>query len=457
MSQFTEDQVTQLAPDAASLKSGKDLANERKWVSFHQNERVLWGEVQGSGKDPYRTQIDLQNIAFRCSCPSRKFPCKHGLGLLFIAARNPSAIKQGTAEPAWVSDWISKRVDKAESKAEKETQQEEDPKKAEKQAKDKEKRQNERQLKVEAGVGELDLWLKDLVRTGLLTFPERGHTFFEKTAARMVDAQATGLANMVRRFNKINFYNGNAWHKEALALSTDIYLLLESFRNLEKLHPLWQEDVRNMIGRTVAQKDLLAESNYTNTIKDIWLVIGRQTETEDDITIQRNWLYGCQSGQYALILNFAYKSTPMSNLLMVGAFVDATLVFYPSNSPFRAILKEQSLNTNTTDTFSPKGVFATWDAMQETFAGQLAKNPWFDDIPYMVEQLVLVNNNAQWLLKDSTGAFMPLNSAFSDKQIWHLLAITGGKPVDLFLIKTNNTILPLGIMNQSDRTYQLLR
>ncbi|WP_337041522.1 SWIM zinc finger family protein [Emticicia sp. 17c] len=457
MSHFTEDQVTQLAPDASSLKSGKELANERKWVSFARNERVLWGEVQGSGKDPYRTQIDLQHIAFKCSCPSRKFPCKHGLGLLFIFARNPDTIKHQADEPAWVADWMNKRETKAEAKVEKEISQEDAPKKLEKQLKDKEKRQNERQLKVEAGVAELELWLRDLVRTGFLSLPEKGNAFFEKTAARMVDAQATGLANLVRGFNKINFYQGANWHTEALALSADIYLLLESFKNLDKLPPLWQEDIKNRIGWNTSQKDLLAESNDSSIITDTWLVIGRQTETEEDITIQRNWLYGFTSGQYALILNFAYKNTPMPNLLIEGGFIEATLVFYQSNAPLRAIIKEQTNSSAVVDTVNRKGIYTYWEQMQEAFAQQLAANPWLNNVPYMVEKLTLVTNNSQWLLQDTEGGLMPLHRSFTDKQIWQLLALTGGNAVDLFLIKSDNTVLPLGIFKQPDHTYQLLK
>ena len=114
----------------ASLKAGKDLSNERKWSNFQGNERVLWGEVQGSGKDPYRTQIDAQNIAFKCSCPSRKFPCKHGLGLLFLTVNKKGIIPVAENEPTWVQDWISKRNEKAETKAHKEEENQAiDPKK----------------------------------------------------------------------------------------------------------------------------------------------------------------------------------------------------------------------------------------------------------------------------------------------------------------------------------------
>src|ERR1700733_4537643 len=115
---LTEDQIFALAPDEASKKAGRDLAVPTKWVSKGINELALWGECQGSGNKPYQTQVDLSAIAFKCSCPSRKFPCKHGLGLLLLHARQPGIFAVAES-PAWVSDWISKRSEKEEKKTEK--------------------------------------------------------------------------------------------------------------------------------------------------------------------------------------------------------------------------------------------------------------------------------------------------------------------------------------------------
>src|SRR5712671_5336003 len=84
------EQVLALAPDPASAKAGQGLSNPGKWLKLHCTERSVWGEVQGSGKDPYRTQADLLGPAFHCSCPSRKFPCKHGLGLMLTFAGWPA-------------------------------------------------------------------------------------------------------------------------------------------------------------------------------------------------------------------------------------------------------------------------------------------------------------------------------------------------------------------------------
>ena len=115
---FSEDQILALAPDDPSKKSGKELANPSKWVKREISERALWGECQGSGKLPYQTQVDLSNVAFKCTCPSRKFPCKHGLGLLLLYARDQKLFSK-EAEPAWVTEWLDKRNDREEKKTEK--------------------------------------------------------------------------------------------------------------------------------------------------------------------------------------------------------------------------------------------------------------------------------------------------------------------------------------------------
>jgi hypothetical protein len=50
---WTTDRVLALAPDPASAKSGKSLATLNKWGVLGQDRQAIWGECQGSGKDPY--------------------------------------------------------------------------------------------------------------------------------------------------------------------------------------------------------------------------------------------------------------------------------------------------------------------------------------------------------------------------------------------------------------------
>ncbi|HHC73610.1 MAG TPA: hypothetical protein ENK78_00860, partial [Thiothrix sp.] len=117
---WSSDQVNQLAPDTASIKAAKKLNKPAKWPLLGVSENTLWGECQGSGKKPYQTIIDFAEPAFKCSCPSRKFPCKHGLALAFIYAEQNHAVTQ-SQPPAWVSDWLEKRQQKQAKKVAQET------------------------------------------------------------------------------------------------------------------------------------------------------------------------------------------------------------------------------------------------------------------------------------------------------------------------------------------------
>ena len=153
---LTEEQILQLAPDDSSVKAGKGLATLSKWVLRECSGRAVWGHCQGSGKNPYQTVIDLNDIAFKCSCPSRKFPCKHGLGLLLLYARQPDQFTQAE-EPEWVTAWLAKRTEKAEKKEQK--AKSETPVDEAAQA----KRQEKRHQKVLGGISDLEVWMKDLV------------------------------------------------------------------------------------------------------------------------------------------------------------------------------------------------------------------------------------------------------------------------------------------------------
>ena len=125
------------------------------------------------------------NIAFKCSCPSHKFPCKHSLGLLFLYASQPDLFTTGE-EPDWVKEWLEKRAGKAVEKKEKADK----PVDVEAQA----KRQEARHKKVLNGVDDLQGWLKDLVAKWSVECSGAGASLFAGISKRMVDAQAPGLA-----------------------------------------------------------------------------------------------------------------------------------------------------------------------------------------------------------------------------------------------------------------------
>lgn len=88
MRKISEQTITSIAPNAAAAANGKKLSNGGSFIKLWRSEddTFYMGECKGSGKNPYTTSADFvaeDHPVYRCSCPSRQFPCKHCLGLLY--------------------------------------------------------------------------------------------------------------------------------------------------------------------------------------------------------------------------------------------------------------------------------------------------------------------------------------------------------------------------------------
>lgn len=431
---LSEEQILTLAPDESSKKSGKDLANAAKWVSKGVNELALWGECQGSGSKPYQTQVDLSNIAFKCSCPSRKFPCKHGLGLLLLYARQKNSFTANEA-PAWVTDWISKRTEKQEKQAEKKDKPVDEAAQA--------KRLQARQSKVSDGIEELTAWIKDIVRSGIISIPEKGPVFFENMSRRLIDAQAPGLAGMVRSLGETNFYS-EGWPSRFMDQLLRIYMIMEGFKNSTSLHESLQQDIKTWIGFTQNQDELKEQTG----ILDTWLVLGKQSLEVDNIATEKFWLYGTQTNNYALLLQFIVRGQGVQYSFTPGMFVKAELVFFPSVSPLRALIKRQ-ITTNAVTHFN---TFNGWQKVAETEADLNSFLPFRSERPFIISKLKPVLYNQQWWLQDMDNRIMQIRNDY--RSIWKLLSLSGGQPMDMAVIGKEDQYEPLGLW--IDSTYKIV-
>src|SRR5262249_58882586 len=98
--------------------------------------------------------------------------------------------------PDWVVEWLASRAKRAEQRAEKQSRAEAGDKIVDEAAQA--KRAASREAKVAAGLRELELWLRDIARGGLAAVQSQPPNFWERTAARLVDAQAPGVARLTR-------------------------------------------------------------------------------------------------------------------------------------------------------------------------------------------------------------------------------------------------------------------
>src|SRR5687768_2451281 len=112
------DKIEAIAPDQASLAAATKI-KAPAWPVLAQNALSghAWGECQGSGSTPYRVSLALDDLGYKCSCPSRKFPCKHSLALMLLYARAPQSFAEA-AIPDWVGDWAARRRPKSAAKPE---------------------------------------------------------------------------------------------------------------------------------------------------------------------------------------------------------------------------------------------------------------------------------------------------------------------------------------------------
>lgn len=408
---LTEKQILQLAPDDASVKAGRGLANLNKWVLRECSGRAVWGHCQGSGKNPYQTVIDLNEIAFKCSCPSRKFPCKHGLGLLLLYAQQPDQFRQAE-EPDWVTAWLAKRTEKAEKKELK--AKSEAPADEAAQA----KRQEKRHQKVLGGISDLEIWMKDLVRNGFLNVPERAYTLFDSMARRMVDAQAPGLAGRLRAMQEMDF-NSDSWKSDLTESMGRLYLLMQSYRNIDRLSDEWRDEIRTLIGYPQSKDNVLAGE----PVADSWLVLHKQSRKINDINTDIYWFYGKRSRLFAKYLSFAVAGTFSTENWIPGSVYEGEACFYNGTGTCRRVLFRESVLQE--EGFVPECCTDLKQAAAVYRQGMIT-NPFSEDTPLLVNNVTAVRNGKDYTLLDNTDNAVQVKML--EETYIDILAVTGGKP-----------------------------
>ena len=108
---WTIEQVAAVAPSPSSLGAAESIAVAQRWLDLGCDERSVWGRCSGSGAEPYDTAVDHVDVAWRCSCPSRKLPCKHALALLVMWVRG--VVPEAVPPPA-VAEWTRARAGRAD-------------------------------------------------------------------------------------------------------------------------------------------------------------------------------------------------------------------------------------------------------------------------------------------------------------------------------------------------------
>lgn len=411
-----------LAPDASAERAARSLATDRSWLSSGCDEPrgAVWGECKGSAAIPYRTAVDLTGPAYKCSCPSRKFPCKHALGLLLFWAAD--GVPAGDP-PDWAQTWLSGRAAKASGAKPGEPA---DPEAAQRRA-------EQREQRVASGLDELGRWLRDQVRAGLAHTPRAGYQHWDDIAARMVDAQAGGLAERLRSLAAVP-HSGPGWESRLLEEYAMLHLLATAFRG--ERGP--RETVRSRIGFTIRQENVLSSGER---VTDRWDVLARRDTEQERIRTRRVWLRARRDGRFSLVLSFAGPGESFDAVLTPGTEAGLELAFYPDG--LRALVVTSK---DVTRAAPPPG--STIGALLTSWARALSRDPWLDSWPAVLAEVTPARAPRPSLC-DKAGDALPLHPAAT--ACWPLFALSAGNPLTLAGEWTPRGLLPLTAWDEAGR------
>lgn len=419
MAGISLEKIEALAPDQVSLVAARKLTKPSGWSGLSSDSGVIWGECQGSGASPYRIIVSETDAGYKCTCPSRKFPCKHSLALMWMRAEGKTSFQPATT-PEWVQDWLrrrrtgsgtgnSEKEEAVQSKslvqASSQQVEEIDPKAEARAAAARDRARRDREDAILAGLDDLDTWLIDQADAGLAGFASHAGKSCRSIARRLVDAKAPGLASRLDGLpNRIYSLPEQARPIASVEQLGQLHLIAEAYRRQESLSIEMRADVRREVGWTQPRESLLSEEG-TLCVSGSWRVVGTVSEVQPDkLRRLETWLWReepTEGPRTAVLLDFVpVASGQTKGSYRTGERITATLVFYPSARPLRALIKE--METPTQECGADLGL--PEDDVANAYAGYedaLATIPWINIWPLRFRE-ARVRRNGENLFACST-------------------------------------------------------
>lgn len=432
------EQIEALAPDQASLDAARKLLKPNHWPTLACDEAgLVWGEAQGSGATPYRVVISEADAGYKCTCPSRKFPCKHSLALMWLRAENKVAFARAET-PEWVKEWLLRRrgpsghaqssdAPKASIAAalfEDAAQAPPDPKAEARARAQREKNQQERDASILSGLDELDIWLQDQLERGIATFVPDATSACRKMAQRLIDAKANGLATRLDSLPSRLYALPEPERMRAAIEELGLFhLMAEAYRRQDELDPMMRADIRQMIGWNQGRDALLADPSAVRIAGRWHVFASRNVVQPDKLRRLETWLVRAEEegvAQYALLLDFVPVAGGASAAgYLIGDVFEAELVFYGATVPLRALVGEQTQPTARSRQVLPLPD-ASLAAAYSHYQAALAARPWLGEWPLAFRGACVRRCGQQYVLVDLAGGLAVPIAADQNIAIWAL-------------------------------------
>lgn len=175
MDTITKDYIEKFAPDLSTIKNAQSLIKKGSFQNHGKNteDTLYFAECKGSGKTAYKVSADFlkeNQPLFRCSCPSRKLPCKHSIALLF------EILEQKDFPVAEIPEDLARKREKQVKKIEKAEAEQDQPKKPKKINKSARVKKMQKQLQ---GLELVETFLNELLSTGIENIDKKSSAEFQ--------------------------------------------------------------------------------------------------------------------------------------------------------------------------------------------------------------------------------------------------------------------------------------
>lgn len=253
MISIDEAYVDSAAPNADAAKNGRGLVTKKSFVALYisADKQVIFGQCQGSGKTPYECSCDFgrpENPTYRCSCPSRQFPCKHCIGLMYAYTKNAAAFKEADLPAS-----LQEKREKAEVRAEKKKEAASKPKQVNKSA-------LEKKIKAQLeGITLLEQLTESLVTIGIGNMNAKSAREIEQRAKQLGDAFLPGAQSALRSYTTLFHDEDSAKEPNSIAREK---IYSDALDHLSRLYALAKQG-RIYLEKRLADPDLQPETDST--------------------------------------------------------------------------------------------------------------------------------------------------------------------------------------------------
>ena len=289
------------------------------------------------------------------------------------------------------------------------------------------------------GNKELQKWLQDIARFGLLALQNQDLEIIDSFAAQMTDFQLGGIANKIRGIRKLLSENNDV--EFVLSEVCDLYLFSKSFEQHKDLAINQRNELERIAGVTVKKDQVLQQKGEI----DYWLVIASEEGIQENLKYKKTWLIGQKSNAIPLILEFVWGNKKFESNWQVGAAIHGEIVYYPGVLNSRALIKDGKWSSVPFQL--PDGIKSLKD-LQKHYASILERNPWNKTHPIYLTNFTTYFDQKDFFLVDEAKNAIKLSYLSKDKN-WKLLALGAYELLNVFGHWDGYTFDPLTILKDN--------